>query len=72
VDADGADLPRPSQMGLDGVEEVFVFDPGYAPKRASEHVTVTRDELLDSAGRMVPLKVWDGGAWVAVASDWVP
>jgi hypothetical protein len=72
VDAAGADLPRPPQWGPDGVEDVFAFDPGYAPEWTSEHVTVTRDELLDSAGRMVPLKVWDGVDWVAVASDWVP
>ena len=72
MDADGADLPCPPVEGLDGVEDVFVFEPGYEPEWLSDHVTVTRDMLVDSAGRLVPLKVWDGREWVAVTPDWLP
>jgi hypothetical protein len=72
VDPDGADLPRPPRWGLDGVEDVFVFEPRYEPDWVSDHETVTRDMLLDSAGRLIPLKIWDGGDWVSVTPDWVP
>jgi hypothetical protein len=49
-----------------------VFEPGHEPEWLSDHVTVTRDMLVDSAGRMIPLKVWDGREWVAVTPDWLP
>jgi hypothetical protein len=72
MDPTGSDLPRPPKVGLDGPEDVFVFEPGYEPAWASGHITVTRDMLIDSAGRMVPLMVWNGDDWVPVSADWRP
>jgi hypothetical protein len=72
VDPSGAALPRPPEAGLDGVEDVFVFEPGFEPEWASGYFTVTRDMLIDSGGRMVPKMVWNGSDWVTVSGDWRP
>lgn len=71
VDPDGADLPRPPREGLDGVEDVFVYEPGL-PGSGPDYLTVSKDMLLDAAGRLVPIMAWNGSDWVRVSPDWRP